>query len=371
MKCVRPSQVCHSGFVSLWVLLFVASIQASEFSEVTQGGQVTEFALRWPSTATGSTHELTYDPSGEAAFWVTGQNHDHVARVDMNGKATFFAMPEGSRPHGIVFDRKGHLWVSLEFISQVVRLDREGRIRETIDVALHAKGAAVPLNTNPHGLGLDSDGETLWFTGKKSNTVGKINPDRSVEHFELPTVGAVPIYLAAGPDGNMWGTELVGNAILRVTPEGKVTEFPIPTYNSRPIAIVPGPDGQSMWFSEEAGRKVGRIDMIGNITEYPIPLPQKNLILAGMAFDDAGHLWTHSYVDAHAPSPSGPDYIIRIGSEILSETSGDISGLPVVSYAVPTRNTLMHRITQGPDGSIWFTELGADKLGRLAIKDGK
>ena len=48
---------------------------------------------------------------------------------------------------------------------------------------------------------------------------------------------------------------------------------------------------------------------------------------------------------------------------------GDISDVPVTYYEVPTEDTVMHRITQGPDGNIWFTELAADKLGRLEFID--
>src|SRR4029079_8778202 len=106
--------------------------------------------------------------------------------------------------------------------------------------------------------------------------------DGRVEHFELGTVGAVPIYLSAGPDGAMWCTELVGNAIARISNEGRVDEFPIPTGSSRPIAIVPSPDRKFMWFSEEAGNKVARVDMRpeidkrSKITENPVRLTQKN-----------------------------------------------------------------------------------------------
>lgn len=333
-----------------------------------QSSPVTEYPLKWPGEASGSTHELTYNHDGGKVVWVTGQNHDHLARVAADGKTDYFPMPPGSRPHGILFDGDGVLWVSLEFAGLVVSIDQEtGSIMEQIDVRIRAEGAKAPINPCPHGLGLGPDGKTLWFTGKKTNTVGKINPDKSIEHFELPTVGAVLIYLSAGPDGNMWGTELVGNKIMRVTPEGRIDEFEIPTKGSRPIAIVRGPDGRSMWFSEEAGNKVGRIDMEGAISEYPIPLTQRNVILAGMAFDDMGNLWTHSYVNGKEPSPAGADHLIRIDKSIVSAQAGDLTNIPVTFYQVPTRNTVMHRIMQGPDGAIWFTELGADKLGKLQL----
>lgn len=375
----------HRSFIILALILSMArSGHAQGFDNVS------EFLLPWPgriadapparaaspagsvanhcTVPTGSTHELTFNHrQGGKAFWITGQNYDHIARVELDGKPTFFDMGKGSGPHGIEFDHLGRLWVSLEFSGCVVRLDERGTIEETIDVRLYAKGAKEPINTHPHGLGIGADGTTIWFTGKKTNTVGKINPDGSVEHFELPTVGAVPIYIAAGPDGNMWCTELVGNMIARITPTGEITEFKIPTYNSRPIAIIPGPDGKSMWFSEEAGNKVARIDMEGEITEFRVPLTQSNVILAGLAFDGSSNLWTQSYVDPHNPIPKGPDHIVKLDKAINTSRAGDLSRIPVNYYEVPTRLTIMHRITQGPDGNMWFTELGADKLGKVTI----
>jgi len=373
--------------LTLLVLLLVTMAQSGQTREF---DNVREFLLPWPGRTTssspspamhdtssvanhcsfpnGSTHELTFNSRQNGkVFWITGQNYDHVARVDLDGHATFFDMGKGSGPHGIEFDHQGRLWVSLEFSGLVVRVSDRGTIEQTIDVQIYAKGAAAPINTHPHGLGIGADGKTIWFTGKKTNTVGKINPDGSVEHFELPTVGAVPIYIAAGPDGNMWCTELVGNMIARITPKGEVTEFKIPTYNSRPIAIIPGPDGKSMWFSEEAGNKVARIDMEGKITEFRVPLSQSNIILAGLAFDHEGNLWTQSYVDIHNPLPEGPDHIVRLGKAINDSPAGDLSRIPINYYEVPTRSTVMHRIVEGPDGNMWFTELGADKLGKVTI----
>ena len=344
---------------------------------------VTEIALNWPNKSQipeqlhGSTHELTFKHDGGNYIWVTGQNYDELAKVDLDGHVQYFEMPSGSRPHGIEFDAEDRLWVSLEFDGLVAHVDDDGTIIDMVDVRLYAEGAKEPINTHPHGLGLGADGQTLWFTGKKTNTVGKISfsddGSPTVEHFELPTVGAVPIYLATGPDGNIWCTELVGNQIARITPDGKVTEFSIPTHNSRPIAIVQAPQGMGdfMWFSEEAGNKVGRIDMDGHITEFPVPFPEKNIILAGMAFDDEGNLWTQSYVDKYDPLPEGADYIVKVDKAIhtapQSESEGSLAEIPITYYPVPSRHTIMHRIIQGPDRNMWFTELGTDQLGQLVL----
>ncbi len=188
----------------------------------------------------------------------------------------------------------------------MARLGKDGKIGEEFDVDLHAAGAAARIPTNPHGLGIGPDGKTVWFTGKATGTIGRIGQDGKVAHFPLATVGAVPIYIKAGADGNMWVTELVGNKIARVSPQGEIAEFAIPTANSRPIAITPEPGGQNMWFSEEAGNKVARIDPQGKIIEFPVPKMQDNMILAGLAFDGEGNLWTQQYVDTARPSPPAP-----------------------------------------------------------------
>ena len=334
-------------------------------------GTIFELAIPYPDKlSSGSTHEITYNQNGGDVFWVTGQNYDTLVKVGLNGALSLYPLRTDSGsppmgPHGIAFDAKGQLWLTLEYEGKIVRVGSNAEILAEYDVSLDCSGCPEKINTHPHGLGIGSDGQTVWYTGKATGTVGKITPDGEVHTYPLSIVGSVPIYIKAGPDGNTWVTELVGNAIARVTPDGKVTEFPIPTYNSRPIAIVPEPGGQAMWFTEEAGNNVGRIDMNGKIMEFAVPKSQKNVILAGLTFDDQKNLWVQQYIDPHNPNPPGPDYIIKIDRAILTPNVSDVAKIAVVFYQVPTRNTVMHRIIQGPDGNMWFTELAADKVGKL------
>src|SRR5437763_775124 len=107
--------------------------------------QVREFKLDWPkpppkpseahSTMApahekqkehrGTTHEFVFAKDGRS-IWITGGPYNHVARVGLDGNAKFFPTGEMSHPHGIVFDREGQLWVSLERDGLVVRLDSRG-----------------------------------------------------------------------------------------------------------------------------------------------------------------------------------------------------------------------------------------------------
>jgi virginiamycin B lyase len=294
---------------------------------------------------------------------------------------TYHHMPNDSGPHGIEFDADRRLWVTLEFAGEIVRLGANGEPDLRYDVRLDcptcAKDPKDPaktpkLNTHPHGMGFGLDGKTIWFTGKSTGTIGKIAPDGKITTYVLKTVGSVPIYVRAGNDGTMWATELVGNAIARITPDGVVKEFAIPTHNSRPIAIVPEPGSNNMWFTEEAGNRVVRITPDGVITEYPVPMTQSNVILAGLTFDNEKNLWLQQYIDQNNPTPANPsptggDYIIRIDKSILTTSPADISKVPITYYKVPSTQTIMHRVIQGPDGNIWFTELGVNKVGKVVI----
>lgn len=367
--------------------------ESGEASETPSAvGPVLEYPLAWPGSpgeATsmpgmvggsfacctaggGSTHELVYDrANGGEAFWVSGQMYDCIARVDLQGRATYHRMPDGSRPHGLAFDPGGQLWVTFEYAGQIARIDSDGQIIGTpVDVAIHSDQVRGPINPHPHGLGIGPDG-TVWFTGKLSNTIGRLTPGGGVEHFVLPTFGAVPIYLAAEPaqaagatpSAAMWFTELGAGQIGRVTPDGEVWEKATPTPNSRPIAIIPGPDG-AMWFSEEAGGRIGRVDVGSrDIVEFQVPLTHPTAILAGLAFDRDGNLWVQQYLPQ--PGPAGDDYIVRFDRSLLDAPPGDLTGVPITFYKAPSQRTVMHRITQGPDGDIWFSELSLNRIGKV------
>ena len=196
---------------------------------------------------------------------------------------------------------------------------------------------------------------------------GQTDKSGMVQEFALQYPPPAPCTPNAKPHSNMGST-----------PVGNVKEFPIPTHNSRPIEIVAEPGGgQAMWFTEETGNKVGRIGMDGTITEFPVPNTQDKVILAGLAFDNAGNLWVQQYIDMNNPDaqngtftgPVGSDYIIKIDKSILEAKPSDISKVPFTFYKVPTRQTVMHRIIQGPDGNIWFTEMMPDKVGRLVMSN--
>lgn len=337
---------------------------------VSQLGQVTEYQLTYTSgmdsTHEGmpSTHEIVEDPDAPGTFWVAGQSYDTIVKFSpATGQVVQFPMPDGSGPHEILFNQDGKVLVSLEFSDQVVEIDRiTGEILQTISVDTDPN-----VLTGPHDISLGPDGTTIWFIGKAAGTVGKINPDGTVVQYPLPTETAAPPYLIAGPDGNMWGTEGDGASnLFRVTPDGVVTEYPLTLPGGTPTVLIPAPfDQPYLWFADITNHAVGRVDMQGGITEYVVPRAAVNMQLNGLAFDRQGDLYTLSYVNPKSGPQGGPEFVVELSNDILNAPPGDLSGVAVTQYRVPSTGTLFHRIILGSDGNMYFTELGTDRIGQL------
>jgi len=401
---------------------------------------------------TMTTHEIAFDDTFDPGYvYVSGFSTNQIARINIKNptdQKLFRFEIEGYKfaaPHTIRFaDEKGMLWVGLEYAGCIVKVDmasllkkyadkgtKDGKayvisevddIKSKLDVRISGSKNTIPrsINTHPHGFCFDKDHKNIWFTGKLTNTVGRVRiEDGDLKHFELPTIEAVPIYLALDIDGNVWGTCLANNNIFRVTTgavvgqqEGCVIEIPVTTFAAqrRPITILRDPweDRRYMWFSTEAGHSICRVDLNkmedvfptggfnvntqssttcmcsqgcrktykspdklkGIITEYPIPGDQ-NMIFGGMAFDRQGSIWVQSYYNvpngiASAPIPS--DYIIKIDNTILHKNRKELAGVPVAYFKVPSTKTFLHRIVQGPNEEMLFTELSANRFGTISIK---
>jgi hypothetical protein len=445
---------------------------------------VSDYHISWDKNTNDrqlTTHEITYDDVNgfdEGFAYVSGFATNQIARVNIEDptkqqffrfelKDTKLAAPHTLRfalrdtkqlsPHTLRFANKkfekrddgeeheevGMLWVGLEYAGLIVKLDMndliqkleeqkekrvykitEDDLKAALDVRIlgdvNNGSLPFPINTHPHGFCFDKDYKNIWFTGKLTNTVGRVRiEDGDIKHYELPTIGAVSIYLALDVDGNVWGTCLASNSVFRVTTgakegqtEGSVREIPITSFPTqrRPIALKKDPRGKRyMWFSTEAGHSVCRIDISkfdevyasstgqqerghsstcmcsqgcqktykpparhkGIITEYPIPGDQ-NMIFGGLAFDLDGSLWVQSYYNnanglVSVPTPS--DCIIKVDKAILESEHGHMAGIPVASFHVPSKQSVLHRIICGPKGEMLFTELGTNRFGKVSIYD--
>jgi virginiamycin B lyase len=290
----------------------------------------------------------------------------------------------------------------------------------------------------PVGITGGPDG-AVWFTENGGNQIGRITVAGMVTEYALPTVNSEPNAIAAGSDGALWFTEhgcagcspAVPGKIGRITTAGVVTEFAIPS-GFPPVAITGGPDG-ALWFTEVncvngmigplpaqvCSGMIGRITTAGNITEYSVPQNSfYNIItLNGIAAGADGALWfnlwqhnstrcgvgcspfeeldigrtttagmTTEFGTAVAANGSfgiaaGPDgalWFTELGGQFGLSTGPHHIGRittagAVTQYPLPSTSGTPTGITSGPDGALWFTEQGCgactpvvpDKIGRI------
>ncbi len=434
-----------------------------------RGPKVTasDYAMKWKNfckkESPSTTHELTFDRVNgfdEDFVYVSGYSVNMIARVYKKDptKQVLFEFPPiiredeeiHAQPHTLIFANKqdsslkGKLWVGLEGQGRIVQLNMEDilktkgigidasepivlceedyKVKYNVQISGDIRVIPIPINTRPHGFCFDAKCENIWFTGKLTNTVGRIGIDgESLQHFQLPTLGAVPIYVALGNDENVWGTCLANSIVFRVT-TGKnpvVNEMTINKVakDRRPISIKPDPRGLPfMWFSNEAGHSVCRLDtraferevskltpkdktgkcqcstgckavFKGNefvakvITEFPVPKINRHMKLAGVAITKEGVIWTQSYMDpAENLIENLPDYVLRLRFNEHDPTSTykpgrdsvvNMTGTPIDYFELPTKNTVLHRISLAPDEeeSVWFTELLSDRLGTISFEE--
>jgi streptogramin lyase len=292
-------------------------------------GKITEYVV---PTANAMPDKITAGPDGNV--WFTEQSK--VGRITPNGVVTEFAVSTGNSPAGITSGPDGHIWFAANNI--VGRITTSGTLAEF----------AVPANLSlARGITAGPDGN-VWVTATSdSGTILKITPFGAITTYPLPAPERGPSSIVTGSDGNLWFTESYASKIGRITTSGTLTEFTIPTPNSNPTSITAGPDGH-LWIALANGAKVARLTTAGVFTEYAVPAGFAPLAIAT---GSDGALWATLYHTGRTIS----DGILRIA------TNGAMT-----AFAIPTLGAGPGGIAAGPDGNLWFTEMGKNKVGKIS-----
>ena len=215
-----------------------------------------------------------------------------------------------------------------------------------------------PVTPYPYGITAGPDG-ALWYTSGVSNHIARATTSGAVTVYTLPDPH-VASSITVGPDGALWFTLGAFNSasaglIGRITTSGAVTEYPL-AGTLTPVEITAGPDG-ALWFTGVVGSTdggfIGRITTSGIITEYPYPSAYPDL--GGIVSGPDNALW---FTEGAGNVNSTGAAIGRI------TTSGIISRYPISTAFGSFLNPL--EIVVGPDGALWFTDAGTDKIGRIS-----
>ncbi len=209
------------------------------------------------------------------------------------------------------------------------------------DYALCAKGA-FPQSVLP-----GPDG-AVWFTTARAN-LGRVTTAGGVSQYDVPVLtpaggGGLLGGLALGPDGAFWFPQFGLSGLWR----GSATGPPVFSYSdggpadTQPRDAALGPDG-ALWTAEAKTDSVGRLALGGAFTHIPLPPKPAGTFVSSLAI---------------CSGPDGRLWVARPRSIAAITTAGIVT-----SYPVPGNDP--EAIAVGPDGAVWFTMYGTDRVGRI------
>jgi virginiamycin B lyase len=175
-----------------------------------------------------------------------------------------------------------------------------------------------------------------------ATSVVEAAPIGTLKQFRVPTANSSPRGITLGSDGNFWFTEGNVQNVSRITPGGAITEFPQVCPSCLPNDIVQGPNNILYFTSNDSG--LGRITTGGVVMAQVAPANTGALGNGMAAFGT--DIWYASSVTSS---------IWRFNTVTSTFTE----------FVPPTAGTIPYDVAVGANGIVWFTEPGANKIGRL------
>ncbi|MFM8319581.1 MAG: hypothetical protein ACKOC5_01600 [Chloroflexota bacterium] len=162
---------------------------------------------------------------------------------------------------------------------------------------------------------------------------------------------SAPTALVYGPQDAFWATLRGQNAVAQLNLPGSLVTTSLATADAYPHDLAIGPD-QALWLTERSGEAITRLDPLDHsLSRFALPQPGGPAALA-LGQDEA--LW-FTELDG--------DRIGRLG--LVSQPDGSLAPGEISRFALPTPGSAPHGIAAAPDGSLWFSEWGAGRIGRI------
>ncbi|HEX6735826.1 MAG TPA: hypothetical protein VF096_13530 [Azonexus sp.] len=183
---------------------------------------------------------------------------------------------------------------------------------------------------------------SIFIAVMRGNKIARFDPATATfREWDLPR-DHHPHGLLVDRRGIVWTTGNGNGTIGRLDPaSGDIREFRTQSDGSGPHTVVIGDDGKTLWFTMQSGNRIGRLDTAsGEIREYRTAGGPY-----GIALDRRGLVWF---------CRMGDD---RLG--ILDPATGTLSELVMPAGSRP------RRMASAPDGSIWVTLYGSNKLAQV------
>ncbi len=226
----------------------------------------------------------------------------------------------------------------------------------TQQVTYAASLSEVPTQTNPWGVTLDGNGN-IWFSEFSANKIGFFNTTtHTFVETTIPSADASPYGITTAPNGKIWFAENDLSKIGTFTPTttGHITiaEHAINTFSPH---LITADKAGNIWYSQGFSGVIGEYvpntgmhkDFQGSNGICPNPNNCPGTHISGISTDSHGMVWFDDSLDA------------RVG--YLNPQTGSVKAIRLSNTSAHPHDGLI------VDGSnnVWFTELYANKLGKI------
>jgi virginiamycin B lyase len=227
----------------------------------------------------------------------------------------------------------------------------------------------LPSGSQPQGIVSGGDGY-LWFTGYGSGSgYGTVALGRMTTGGALPPPVALnrahaapaPAGITADSYGNPWFTEFAHD------PDDSVAIGAVDAMHvERGI--------RDYWGYEPyhaEGITVGTLGVQFSISWFTVPADDMVGSINPLGIVHYLRLAANSTPRGITTGPDGNIYVTEAGSNKIAKILPDWTGGTLAwERPLPIASSLPLRITSGPDRNLWFTENGANQIGRLSPADG-
>jgi virginiamycin B lyase len=315
---------------------------------VAVSGSVDVSFKEWVVPTPGSRpHDPMFAPDGTA--WYSGHMANILGHFDPKTQqfTEYHPKTANSGPHGIISDKDGNVWFTANFKGYIGKFNP--KTGETTEYPM-----PDPKAKDPHTLLFAPNGN-LYFTVQSANMVGRLNPKTGeIKLVSSPTPKSNPYGMVISSKGVPIFCEFGSNKIASIDPDTlEIHEWVLPHEDSRPRRIAITPD-DAVWYSDYSRGYLGRLDTkAGKVTaEWPSPSGPQSQPYGITAI--ANVIW---YVESN----SKPNMLVRF----------DPKTEKFQSWPIPGGGGVVRNMVHTPDGNLWMTESGVNRIGFVDIKKGQ
>lgn len=265
--------------------IYIAVMQGNKLARFDPATQSFD---EWDLPAGTRPHGLVVDDKG--TVWMTGNGNGTLLEVPFNngqpGQMSAYKTPSGGNPHTIIFDGRDALWFTNQSADKVTRFERKTKKMTEFDT-----------RDGPYGLAMDKQGN-VWFCQANGQRVGRIDAKSGqVSEIDLGA-GSQPRRIAAAPDDTLWVVRYGDGKLTHIDAKSAkvIANYDMPAGpRGGPYAVTV--DGAGKVWANEIGTDTVTLFDPATKKFRVFALPTKNEGIRKMIVDAKGRLW---YMGSHS-----------------------------------------------------------------------